>query len=191
MVALVPPFLAFASSKMAQAAPDKSKVTTSKVHTKLSLQAGPMLSAAGRQAIEAIAAPLFGSVIKGEYAQGLARLQKVYALDKAQRSYLADRMLQLEQRLGRAQKYERLSRRFLPGSTTVLRVYYMTLHPLKPALWALDFYRSPGQAERQIGQKGALTAGGQQAKWILTSLRIETEAPFALVEGSQTWHKSY
>lgn len=196
LVALIPPLLAFASSQTPSASSAKGQLTTTKSAVRASSAQKSMLSAADEKAIEAIAKSLFASVIKGEYAQGLQRLQKVYRLDKAQRSYLVERMVQLEQRVGRASSFERLSRRFLPGSARVVRVYYMTVHPLKPAVWALDFYRSPGanmSAEKKgmADKKAALTTGDKQAKWILTALRIETEAAFALVEGSQTWHKSY
>ena len=206
LVALIPPLLAFAGSKTPVAQSDRvkpSRVTSARAKpatTKRQIKLAPaqksLLTAADEKAIEAIAASLFKSVIQGEYAQGLERLQKVYALDKGQRSYLAERMLQLEQRVGRAQSYERLSRRFMPGSAKVVRVYYMTLHPLKPAIWALDFYRSPGlvklgERAGKTEDKLSMTTGEQQAKWILTALRIETEAAFAQVEGSQTWHKKY
>lgn len=213
-VSLVPALLAFATTTSTPSQ-TKGSISSSAIPPFSPVEPGPTLTSKDQQSIEAIAQTLFTGLIKGEYEATLERLSPVYGLDVAKRSYLAERMLQLEQRVGRAQAYERLGRRFLSGSGRVVRVYFLSLHPRKPAVWTLDFYLAPGvtipataaalakPAAANSGAKGnaeaigkaadptAATTGGTPERWILTSLRFDTEAAFALIEGSEMWHKVY
>ena len=129
-----------------------------------------------RQAIEAISSPFFAKVIAGEYKAGLEGLSTVFAIGGGKQGYLADRMQQLEKKLGRAFSVRAIGLRRLPGTQEVFAVYFMSYHPLKPAIWELTFYKVPAHDKKP-------------AKWLLTSVRFETEKIFELLEGTEKWKK--
>lgn len=126
---------------------------------------------ARRQALQAISAPFFDAVVAGEYPRAMEGLSPVFAISEGKRQHLAERMTELENRLGRASSHELLRERPLPGSSRVVAVYYATYHPLKPAVWEIVYYLAP--------------ASGEVAeRWMVTSLRFETEQLFEWLEGS-------
>lgn len=117
------------------------------------------------KAVLAIADSFFVRFLKGEYAEGLEGLSSVFAIGDSKRRYLADRMGELEKRLGRGGEVELLDCRRVRGTERVLTLYYATYHPLKPAFWELDFYRAPAIDK-------------QPERWMLTSMKFETERVF-------------
>ncbi|MBN2360943.1 MAG: hypothetical protein JXR83_15920 [Deltaproteobacteria bacterium] len=123
-----------------------------------------------RAAIEGIVKPFFAAVLAGEYSKAMEGLTDVFAIDEGKRGYLADQMATLEKKLGRAVQYERLGQRSLKGSRRMVTVYYVTYHPLKPAVWELVFYKPPASATAP-------------ERWYITSLRFESEKPGEMVEG--------
>ena len=123
-----------------------------------------------RAAIDGIVKPFFAAVLAGEYSKAMDGLTDVFAIGDGKRGYLADQMATLEKKLGRALQYERLGQRSLKGSKRMVTVYYVTYHPLKPAIWELVFYKPPASA-------------AAAERWYITSLRFESEKPYEMVEG--------
>jgi hypothetical protein len=126
--------------------------------------------AARRKAWQASSDPFFAAVLKGEYASAMDGLTPVFAINDAKRAHLAERMTELDKRLGRAVSHEVLRERVLPGSQRVVAVYYATYHPLKPAVWEIVYYLAPASADTP-------------ERWMITSLRFETEQVFEWLEG--------
>lgn len=123
-----------------------------------------------RDARDALAGPFFTALLRGEYASAMQGLTNVFAIGDGKRDYLAERMEALDKKLGRAVSYERLGQRRLSGSKRVVVEYYATYHPLKPVVWELSFYKAPATKETP-------------ERWMLTSLRFETEKVLEQVEG--------
>jgi len=127
-------------------------------------------TSADREARDKIIKPFFSAVLKGEYTKGMEGLSSAFAISEGKRSYLAERMEALDKKLGRAASYQRLGERRLTGSKRLVVEYYATYHALKPAVWELTFYKAP-----------ASDTGPE--RWMLTSMRFETEKVMELVEG--------
>lgn len=123
-----------------------------------------------RAAIDNIVKPFFAQVVAGEYSKAMDGLNEVFAIGDGKRGYLADQMATLEKKLGRALQYERLGQRTLKGAKRMVTVYYVTYHPLKPAVWEIVFYKPPASATAP-------------ERWYITSLRFESEKLGEMVEG--------
>lgn len=144
-------------------------VTTTATQKTKKVVVSPLAAQASR-AQNDIADPFFASVLKGEYHKGLEGLNQVFAIAEPKREYLAEQMQALEKKLGRAAAYERLGQKKLFGSQRVIAVYYATYHPLKPTIWELVYYFAPA-------------VNGAEERWVLTSLRFETESVFETLQG--------
>jgi hypothetical protein len=128
------------------------------------------VAAARRKALQAMSTPFFDAVVQGEYQRAMDGLTSVFAISEGKRTHLVERMTELDKRLGRAVSYEVLRERTLPGSQRVVAVYYATYHPLKPAVWEIVYYQAPATASTP-------------ERWMITSLRFETEHVFEWLEG--------